>query len=207
MEQMNDQQLWTLFLQGDQQAYHDIYALYYQNLYSYGLRKVNEPELVRDCIQDLFVNLWSGRKNLNSTDNIKYYLLASLKNLLIRAATQNTRWQGIDADTLNQFQLEFNLESEYIRKENMSLQAKALMDALDQLTPRQKEVLYLRYFEELSFEEIADLLDISVRAVYKLGYRAIDALKLILNLPKSDILMLLATYRIEISLSAGHFLR
>ncbi|WDF56122.1 RNA polymerase sigma factor [Mucilaginibacter sp. KACC 22063] len=204
---MSDQQLWASFLQGDQQAYQNIYALYYQNLYSYGLRKTNEPELVRDCIQDLFVNLWTSRKNLNPTDNIKYYLLASLKNLLIRASTNNVRWQGVSAESLNQFQLEFNLESDYIRKENISLQAKMLMDALDQLTPRQKEVLYLRYFEELSFEEIADLLDISVRAVYKLGYRAIDALKIILNLPKANILLLLATCRIEIFQSTGHFLR
>lgn len=204
---MGDQQLWASFLQGDQQAYQNIYALYYQNLYSYGLRKTNEPELVRDCIQDLFVNLWTSRNKLNATNNIKFYLLASLKNLLVRANTYNTRWQDISANSLNQFQLEFNLESDYIHKENMSLQAKMLMDALDQLTPRQKEVLYLRYFEELSFEEIADLLDISVRAVYKLGYRAIDALKIILNLPKANILLLLATYRIEIFQSTGHFLR
>ncbi|WP_432328255.1 RNA polymerase sigma factor [Mucilaginibacter sp. P25] len=204
---MSDQQLWASFLQGDQQAYQNIYALYYQNLYSYGLRKTNEPELVRDCIQDLFVNLWTSRNKLNTTDNIKFYLLASLKNLLIRASTNNVRWQSISAESLNQFQLEFNLESDYIRKENMSLQSKMLMDALDQLTPRQKEVLYLRYFEELSFEEIADLLDISVRAVYKLGYRAIDALKIILNLSKANILLLLATCRIEIFQSTRHFLR
>jgi len=204
---MNDQQLWESFLGGSQQAYQTIYALYYQNLYSYGLRKINHPDLVRDCIQDLFVNLWTSRQNLTTTDNIKYYLLAALKNLIARANLRQERWERIDPAMLNSFQLEFNPESEYIQRENISIQSKMILDALDELTPRQKEVLYLRYFEELTFEEIADLLDISVRAVYKLGYRGIDALKVILNLPKSTILLLLATCRAEIFQHGVHFLR
>jgi RNA polymerase sigma factor (sigma-70 family) len=192
---MDEQALWLSFLEGNQDAFQSIYSRYYQNLYSYGVRKTNRPELVRDCVQDLFVNLWASRKNLSPTNNIKYYLLASLRNLLVRASIMDDKWDRVASTTDNIFQLEFNPEAEYIRKENLSKQATMIMEALDQLTPRQKEVLYLRYFEELSYEQIADLLDISVKGVYKLSYRAIDALKIALNLPKTDILLLLALYR------------
>jgi RNA polymerase sigma factor (sigma-70 family) len=62
---------------------------------------------------------------------------------------------------------------------------------MDQLTPRQREVIYLRFFEELSYEEIAGMLDISVKGAYKLSYRALDALKELLKISKKDLLLLL----------------
>jgi len=195
---MDDELLWGDFLKGSRASLQDIYSRYYQNLYSYGMRKLNDPEIVRDCIQDLFVHLWTSRGNLNPTNNIKYYLLASLRNRLVRASAMDDKWQKVELSSANLFHVQFDLESDYIQKENISQKAKMLIDGLDQLTPRQKEVLYLRYFEELGYEQIAELLDLSVKGVYKLNYRAIDALKIILDVSKTDLLVLLLLCRVEI---------
>ncbi|QEM07157.1 sigma-70 family RNA polymerase sigma factor [Mucilaginibacter rubeus] len=195
---MDDQIIWNSFLQGSKASFQMIYSKYYQNLYSYGMRKLNAPDMVRDCIQDLFVNLWSSRSKLSTTDNVRYYLLASLRNQIVRASVENGKWQKTALSSAENFEIQFNPETELIQKENLSQKAKMLITALDQLTPRQKEVLYLRYFEELSYEQIAELLDLTVKGVYKLNYRAIDALKSVLNISKSDLLLLLLVCKCEL---------
>ncbi len=194
---MDDDLLWVSFLDGSRSAFQDIYSKYYQSLYSYGMRKLNHAELVRDCIQDLFVTLWTNRANLSRTANVKFYLLASLRNQLIKVSAADSKWQKVEISSTEHFQIQFNPESEYIRKENLSQKAKILIEALDKLTARQKEVLYLRYFEELSYEQIAELLNLSVKGVYKLNYRAIDAMKLLLNLNKGELLVLFVACKFE----------
>ncbi len=194
---MDDELLWSSFLKGDRTAFQEIYAKHYQSLYSYGMRKLNQPDLVRDCIQDVFMAVWTNRANLSPTTNIRYYLLASLRNLLVKISTANDRWQKVEISSTELFHIQFDPESEYIRKENLSQKAQSLIAALDKLTSRQKEVLYLRYFEELSYEQIAEVLNLTVKGVYKLNYRAIDALKLILNLNRSEFLLLLAAFKLE----------
>lgn len=195
---MDDDLLWGSFLDGSRSAFQEIYSKFYQNLYSYGMRKLNHAELVRDCIQDLFITLWTNRNNLSRTTNIKFYLLASLRNQLIKVAAADGKWQKVEISSTDDFRIQFNPELEYIRKENLSQKAKILIEALDKLTARQKEVLYLRYFEELNYEQIADLLNLTVKGVYKLNYRAIDAMKLILNVNKSDLFLLFIACKFEL---------
>jgi RNA polymerase sigma factor (sigma-70 family) len=195
---MDDQITWNSFLDGSKASFQLIYSNHYQNLYSYGMRKLNDPDRVRDCIQDVFVNLWSSRSKLSTTNNVRYYLLASLRNQIVRAGVESGKWQKTELSQAENFHIQFNPETELIRKENLSERAKMLITALDLLTPRQKEVLYLRYFEELSYEQIADLLNLSLKGVYKLNYRAIDALKAVLNISKTDLLLLLMICKCEL---------
>jgi RNA polymerase sigma factor (sigma-70 family) len=176
--------LWQSFLEGNKQSFETIYTHYYNSLYEYGMRRVDNPEQVKDTIQDLFVKLWTNRRNLGPTDNIKYYLLTSLKRRLIDGITTAPA-------SPEEFQMHFSVESDYLRRERHGEQAKQLVSALNQLTGRQKEIIYLRFFEELSYEQIAIIMDISVKGAYKLSYRALDALKDILNISKKDLLLLL----------------
>lgn len=117
---MDDQLLWKSFLEGNRESFEEIYSLYYKNLYTYGMRKINQPDIVRDCIQDLFVNLWTNRSGLGTTTNIKYYLLASLRNQLTRINTIEGRWKNVELSAAEGFYIQFNPESDYIRKENLS---------------------------------------------------------------------------------------
>jgi RNA polymerase sigma factor (sigma-70 family) len=195
---MEDQILWESFLSGDKTSFEQIYANYYQKLYSYGIRKIDQPDLVRDCIQDLFIYLWTNREKLGSTDNIKYYLIASLRNSLIHAGSSQSKWEKVELSIADDFHIQFNPESELIEREGLTQRSKMIVEALDQLTPRQKEVLYLRFFEEMEYDQIADLLNLTVKGVYKLNYRAIDALKVVLNISKTDLLILLAACKLEL---------
>jgi RNA polymerase sigma factor (sigma-70 family) len=93
------------------------------------------------------------------------------------------------------FEVIFSVESDYIKKETSSVQNQKLTDALNLLTPRQKEVIYLRYFQELEYAEIAGIMEITVKGVYKLTARGLETLRQILNISDtllSGILILLS---------------
>ncbi|MEJ2901728.1 sigma-70 family RNA polymerase sigma factor [Pedobacter panaciterrae] len=195
IDPIDDVLLWNSFLSGDKSSFQKIYDTYYQNLYSYGMRRINLPEVVRDCIQDLFIYLWTRRSGLGTTGNIKYYLLAALRNQLIQVGIRGDRWQQVGLENAEKFQLDFDPESDLIRKENVTEQAKKVIDALEKLSPRQKEVLYLHYFENMSHEDIAGLLDISVKGIYKVKYRGLEALRAVLGVSKTELLLLLLLCR------------
>jgi len=190
---IDDTSLWQSFLDGNKQSFETIYIRYYKNLYEYGMRRTEQEDLVKDCIQELFIKLWTNRKNIGATDNIKYYLLATLKNHLINAGNTLAQRSTDNLNEADHFRLDFTPDTEYMRREHDGEQSKKLLEALNQLTGRQKEVIYLRYFEEMSYEDIAQLMDISVKGTYKLLYRALDALKDILGISRKDLLLLLLT--------------
>lgn len=189
--QIDDASLWQSFLDGDRPSFEAIYKLYYKSLYEYGMRRLEDEELVKDCLQDLFTKLWANKKNIRPTNNIKYYLYASLKNNLINAQVSRSKNPATAAADFESFKLDFENIPEVELNEHKTEQAQKLLKALNELTGRQKEVIYLRYFEDMDYDQIAQLLDISVKGVYKLNYRALDVLKGIMDLSKNDLIVLL----------------
>ncbi|TDX01571.1 RNA polymerase sigma factor (sigma-70 family) [Dinghuibacter silviterrae] len=189
-----DHLLWKAYLDGDKTSFETIYTRYHRNLYEYGMRKWGDEDLVRDGLQDLFVRLWVNRGRIGPTDNIKYYLIAALRNALINASIQQDKRRAAEVGE-EPFELAY---PEPGASASGDRQAR-LVAALDQLTGRQKEVIYLRYFEDLSYEQIASLMDISVKGIYKLHYRALDALKDILGISRQDLLLLLAMCKVIFS--------
>lgn len=192
----DDQLLWKQFLNGDKPSFEAIYTLYYHNLYEFGIRKTGDEELVKESMQALFVKLWINRANIRETDNIKYYLIAALKNTLLNASARSARLSLTGESNEEAFHLVFPPPAEVPGADEKSRQ---LLEALNQLTARQKEVIYLRYFEELPYEQIAELMDVSVKGIYKLNSRALEALKDLLDISKKDLLLLLAVCRIYLS--------
>lgn len=193
MEILNDDiAIWQSFKSGDKDSFKTIYFRYYGNLYEYGMRIVADKDLVKDTIHDLFVKLWKNKLNLGEVRAIRPYLLVSVRSALYNNLEKNDRKQTVEINENTPFQMVFSVESDYIKKEATSLQNQKLIDALNLLTPRQKEVIYLRYFEELDYSEISEMMDITIKAVYKLTARGLETLRNILNIPGSFMLWLLA---------------
>lgn len=160
-------------------------------LFEYGVRRTGSDDWVPDCIQEVFVKLWIGRSKINPDANVRFYLLKALKNQLLdhREAREKTRLVSLQSD--EHFTMEFSVDADPLRRDHLDDRSRQLLDALNQLSGRQKEVIYLRYFAELDNAEVAELLDINVRAVYKLTARALEALRAILHLAREDLLLLL----------------
>jgi len=175
----DDSLLWQAFKGGNEQAFQQIYSSTFHNLFEYGLRILPDSEMVKDSIHDLFVKIWNNRSNLAEVQKIKPYLLVSLRSLIYNKIEQSNRrpTSSFDGPDNSHFEMAFTVEPEYLTREDKTEQLRLLTMALNQLTPRQKELIYLRYFEELGYEEIAQLLDITVKATYKLMARALTILR------------------------------
>jgi len=193
MEILNDDtSIWQSFKAGDKDSFKLIYFRYYSNLYEYGMRITGDKELVKDTIHDLFVKLWKNKLNLGNVTAIRAYLLVALRSALYNSLQKSSRKPVSELNENSSFEMVFSVESDYIKKETTSVQNKRLMDALGLLTARQKEVIYLRYLQELDYAEIAVIMDITPKAVYKLTARGLETLRQILNISDTLLLALLA---------------
>lgn len=168
-----DQQLWDAFRNGCENSYALIYQSYFYSLYSYGLKICSEREVVKDCIQDLFIYIWKNREKLTTTNSIKYYLYKSLKRRLI----DSFKFQQKHFD-LTGFELSLESvcseENNIIMMQTSEAQKKRVLLALEKLTVRQKESLILKFYENLPSEEIGRRMSISVEGVYNLVSKALS---------------------------------
>ena len=172
-----EQQLWKKFQQGDQPALASIYSTYFDQLYNYGSRFTRDQLLVEDTIQELFIKLIRNRQNLAVPDSLKSYLFKALRSALFDKLEASKKYMPGDINDTVGFELVPHAEAIIVGNEEAAAQNEKLANAFLQLTPRQREAIFLKYQEGLSYPEIADLLSLSQKATYKLIGRAIQALR------------------------------
>jgi len=184
---------WNEFLSGSENAYSWIYRTYIQLLYQFGLRFTSNKELIEDCIQEVFAYIYKNRKQLSSPDNVKVYLFISLKHSLIRAlAKESPRdMPDISQEEFPYFSLEPTVEDVVIEQEQLRLQDKRIKEMLSLLTSRQQEIIYYRYIQELSFDEICELMDLNYQSAQNLIQRSLKKLRD--NLGTTSLLFFLVT--------------
>jgi len=173
--------LWQQLIEEDATAFSEIYKLHATALTAYGLKLSHNQEIVNDAIQDVFIHIWQKRTQLPEVNNVRAYLLKSLRNRILRILeTRNLNGNGIQPHQALQESHEQNLIAAEIAEEKLL----SLQNSIKSLPIRQKEVLNLRYFQELKHEEIAELLDINYQSVSNLLYKGIKSLKKQFRLPK-----------------------
>jgi len=169
--------LWKQFLSGDNAAYSRLYNEYVQLLFRYGSRFTSDGELVKDCIQELFITLYKNRQRLGTPPaNVKTYLFVSLKNNLLRALDKQSKYERTE-QAMCSFLLEPTVEEQYIDDESYKNQQNLVEKLLLTLTPRQKEIIYYRYIQELELEEICTLMQLNYQSAQNLLQRAIKKIQ------------------------------
>ena len=184
----NNNQLWNLVCKGDEKAFKTLYSQYSKLLYQYGLKLTPKTELIEDCIQDLFTRIFKNHKNLGKTNNIKYYLLKSFRNNLVRLIEKEKKYSFEDNDDYY-FEIMFSAEDQIVVSEEEQKKQKILVDALKKLSARQKEAIYLRYTNGMEYDEIGRVMKMSVEACRNIIYRAIKSLRS--QIKKTNITLLL----------------
>lgn len=167
---------WSQFLAGDNEAYCWIYKVYIQMLFRYGHSFTSDTELIKDCIQDVFTGLYKNRKQLVTPKNIKVYLLVSLKNSLVNALYREDHYTSYDHETVS-FTLGLTVEEQYVTDEQYTNQQRKIQEILNVLTPRQKEIIYYRYIQELSFDEICIMMDMNYQSAQNLIQRSLKKIR------------------------------
>lgn len=170
-----DASRWEQFLQGNELAFEQLYHQYYNLLFNYGYRLSADKELIREGIQHLFVKLWTNRSGLSATPHVKQYLLKAFRHHLLSMLEQNRKETAFSEDAITLVQ--DSREEKIIRLETAWHNSRKVQEMLTTLTPRQKEAIHLRFFGNLSYEEIASIMDMQVGGTYKLIYRALERLR------------------------------
>lgn len=172
---MEDQDLWQKLKEGDKFALESIYREHLNHLINYGRRFTAREDLVEDCIQELFVELWQKRQNLSNTDHIKPYLLVSIRRKIISKLKKQAK-HSTERESGEYFSAELSIENHLINKEVKKEKAEAIANAMKNLSERQQEIVYLKYFANLEYDEIADIMDLNYQSARNLLSRAIKKL-------------------------------
>jgi RNA polymerase sigma factor (sigma-70 family) len=174
---MEELQRWEQFKHGDERALTIIFLDHYDALFHYGVKLVADEEMVKDCIQNLFHKLWSRRQRLGEVKVIKPYLFKALRRHISdeRNLLQKKRrlWVGYEQD----FNVTFSHEDFLISQQISREQGSQLIHALNLLSKRQREAIYLKFFDGLDYEKISDIMSLNPQSVRNLIYQAIKILK------------------------------
>lgn len=179
MEIKDDMELLAGIASGNYSSFTQLYEKYIKSLTHYGLKFTDDVDMVRDCLHDIFVSLWSRKDELTIESSIKGYLIKSVRTSVIQKVNRNKKVRFLNEQNAEDY--EFNLaispEQSFLNNEHNRQVYEGVQKLLSNLTPKQKEVIYLRYYQELSFDEIAIHLNLSVKACYKLMSRAMIDLR------------------------------
>ena len=180
--------LWYSFLNGDDKVFAAIYQQYIERLLSYGYKLTSDRDLVHDCIQEIFLNLFLKRKNGGKKiENLKAYLFVALRYGIAKRIKKQKKHEPLELneDFENQlFESEYNVQNQLIKFELSTELKDKLSDAVSNLPPKQKEIIYLKFEEELNYSEISEVMKISVESSRKLLYRSLLSLRRIID-PKA----------------------
>ncbi len=170
--------LWNAFKKGDSGSFELIFRKYYGPLLQYGCKLTRDEELLEDCIQELFTELW---QNKSQTDvfSVKAYLFKALKYKLFRALQKKYAYRSAaePADLL----FELSHETFIVSREETEERKEKVIKALDQLTSRQKEIIYLKFYQGLGYDEVSEIMNINYQVARNLLYQSIKSLKKILT--------------------------
>lgn len=152
---------------------------YFKALLNYGFKFVKDDAFVKDCIQEVFIDLWNSRQRVAEPVHVKAYLLVSLRRKIIRNR-RSIRLADDLAIAIGDdyaFSIEFSPEWWMIQEETLARKAQLVSEMLDALPVRQREVIYLKYYQELSREEISAMLSITPQTVSNLLQMAYGQLR------------------------------
>ncbi|HZX75025.1 MAG TPA: sigma-70 family RNA polymerase sigma factor, partial [Cyclobacteriaceae bacterium] len=169
----DDVQLWNAFRNGDDNALVVIFEKESDALFNYGVRIFHNDEIVRDTIQDLFAELCQNRSGLSETTSIRFYLLKALRRKLFRAKKKSLRHMFWLTEPENIPSAEFQMISQQVAEEKRD----KVTYLLKSLSKRQREAIFLRYYEDLSYEKIADILNIGRQGAYNMVSKAMLQLR------------------------------
>jgi len=165
-------------LQNDEEALPLLMKMYYDDLYNYAARFKKDDGLIKDCIQEVFISLWQRRETAATILSPKYYFLRAIKNKILKSLHKNIR-TTTSANLQDEYDFfhEFSIERIIIEKQVSEEKAEKLRKTLTLLSKRQKEIIYLKYYQYLDHGQIAELMNVSRQSVYNLLHEAIHKLK------------------------------
>ncbi|HEV7379146.1 MAG TPA: sigma-70 family RNA polymerase sigma factor [Dyadobacter sp.] len=169
----DDPELWNSFKTGNKGAYETLLKRYYAPLFQYATRFTKDREQAEDCLQESFIYLWEHRASLGSPESVRFYLFKTIRNNVFLALKKSSAeipvpfWMEEEADT----------ESKMIEFETSTYNERKLSHLMEGVPERQREALYLKYFQQLSVDQIAAMMGVNKQTASNFLYRGLNYLR------------------------------
>ena len=169
---------WLQLKDGDRSALRFFYNSYADELYGFGIKLGSSENQVKDAIQEVFLDLWKYNSRVSAAVNVKVYLYKCLANQIFKTGKESKKSRILHQGYME----ESTLLVESVETSLINLQVEAslkirLSEAMDDLPKRQRAVIDCLFFQEFSYEETAQILNINLRSTYTLAWKALSSLK------------------------------
>lgn len=156
-------------------AYTDLIQKYSKQLFDFGYRFCPDEDIVKDCIQQLYLDLWNRRFDISESSTIKSYLFKAIRNRVLREKSKWLKNELLDEDY--DFVLELAIDSKLITDTaNLEL-AEKVRRAIQTLPSRQREIIYLKFFEDLDIQQISSIMNINKQSAHNLLQKAYNSIR------------------------------
>lgn len=174
---IDEEQLWQQLKEGDREAFVWIYNKYVADLIRYGCQIVKDKSLVEDVVQDIFVALWEKKKDQADVYSIKFYLLSATRRTLIRRIKKENIFVSEQDEPDRPFKIAPSFLDEKLEILEEQELTEKIRTVIESLSDRQREIIYLKFYQGLSYKEIAALLELDQKYTYNLAARAYNSFK------------------------------
>ena len=168
--------LWQGVLEGNTIAFSNIHNNLFEGLFNYALKVVEDGDLANDAIQELFIRIWTRRTTIGHLEKVKEYFFSSLRRQLLNEL-RNLQLRQLKIKAITSPNIDFSPEEILIKNEEQSIEKEKILQLLNELPTRQKEVIFLHYFQNLDYSDIAKIMDINYQSVLNLTQKALQKLR------------------------------
>ena len=169
--------MWQELKAGDKSCFNRLFRKYYSELYYYGIKIISDPDIVKESIQEVFMRVWETRNNLANVENVKPYLIVSVKRMILVQKEKAKNKNNVAIGSAESYSFFFDV-NEFEKHEEIPEEVrKTILTAINSLTKKQRELIMLFFYHELPYAEIASILEISIPAVRNLMYRTLIHLR------------------------------
>jgi RNA polymerase sigma factor (sigma-70 family) len=184
-----EEELWKHFTGGNEKALEELIRLFGKPLALYGRKLVKDDLLIQDCIQEVYIQLWQYRSGLRQVTEIRPYLFTCLRRRIIGTLKRERLFVSNEQEDELPFLAEFSIEAKLIDDETEAERVQMINRFINQLPRRQKEAIYLRFFENMPNNEIAEVMGIKYQTATNLIHEALASLRQ--SLPINSVSVLL----------------
>ncbi|WP_207531773.1 RNA polymerase sigma factor [Desertivirga arenae] len=168
--------LWKETCAGNQKSYSELHSYLFTGLFEYARKMVKDEDVAHDIVQELFVKLWLKRERIGEIVNVKAYVFTSVRCMSINYL-KSCKVRESNILNLDFPEFQFSAEELITNREASSILESKMRVAIDKLPGRQREMIYLRYFEELDYKQIVEVTGLKYQSVVNHIYRAVQLLR------------------------------
>jgi len=169
--------VWKALKAGDKSCFNILFRKYYSELYYYGIKIIPDSDIVKESIQEVFMRIWETRVSLADVENVKSYLIVSVKRMILVQKEKANYKNSVKISSAESYSFFFDI-NEFEKHEKISDEVRlVLLTAINSLTKKQRELIMLFFYHELSYSEISAVMEISIQATRNLMYRTLIHLR------------------------------